>query len=956
MQDILGMIFLRKGNFSRQPDVSIILLDWSVRESFHTLTYLNRQRIDRSRYEIIWIEFYDRHAEEIDAMIKKSEALGLPSPVDTWIVLGALRSECYHKHRMYNTGILNSSGRIVVILDSDAIVKPTFIELVIKEFEQNGNLALHFEQIRNFDKRFYPFNYPIIDEINGEGCVNAVNGAPKGFQESAKSLKEDWNLWHIYNYGACLCARRGDLINIGGADEHIDYLGHVCGPYEMTARLINAGVHDKLHPTHFLYHVWHPNQGGDNNYCGPNNGRGMSTTAMEIPKTDRILPLVENEGIKILRSTTKRNSEGYNTRKLPPLEEEKRVVYEIQSYNEKGWLLYFENKYNEAIDIFDKALKMNPSSQSALRGKGWSYIQKGDYDNAVQFLIKAVDIIDPINKDQYSEAVRGLAQAHFHKGEYQKAIQFFNKAIESTDAKAVHVLCDIYSFIGWANIYLNQFDDAARAFKNSLDYIGANDSDLSKNITAGFNLATIGKKEGGLNGVYMSTWRTQVNSSTALSEFGLPEIIELEPTHTCNLRCIQCHTSYQNLGKGLIDPKFVKNLKGLEGKWFIIGSTFEPFAHPDICDILLNLSSLDMKMELATNGTLLTQKLTDRLGGCSFSNFTISFDGIKKETYESIRINANYEKGMERILYFKNAMRSKVSFFAINNTLMRRNLDEVLESVEFWEKEGFDHIGLIAMVIRDLNETLKNENLKPIMDSVYEKLYNIAQTVIERNYKITASSSIFAKPSEFKTRYPRNFIGSCVKSDNPAARIPFNPRTLFLNGEFPGMHVTCRYPFKMVRIMWNGDVEICNKFIIGNIYRKSLKDIWYGNQAEKYRKMILTSPKVCYVCDYYKFCIKGGEVDYSSEDNFYSEKVRKYNTPTLIESFRGYNIISWNDKCYGVPQKAGAVNLKEDFSKIKGIIIDKSYNSLREKIIKYPIATSNSIKKIIKITRQIFQR
>lgn len=295
------MEFLHKSTFSKRPALSIILLDWTVRESFHTLEYLNRQRIDRGSYEIIWIEFYSRRAPRIKEMMDRARALGLPPPVDTWIVMDTPKSEYYHKHRMYNTGILNSSGRITVILDSDAIVRPTFVETIIDEFEKNANLALHFEQIRNFDAAFYPFNFPSVREIIGQGCVNAVSGVPSGFETAARSLKQDWNLWHVYNYGACLCARRDDLILIGGADEHVDYLGHVCGPYEMTARLINAGFTDKLHSTHFLYHVWHPNQGGDNNYSGPNNGKGMSLTAMELPKTGRILPLTENAEIKKLR-------------------------------------------------------------------------------------------------------------------------------------------------------------------------------------------------------------------------------------------------------------------------------------------------------------------------------------------------------------------------------------------------------------------------------------------------------------------------------------------------------------------------------------------------------------------------------------------------------------------------------------------------------------------------------
>jgi hypothetical protein len=40
---------------------------------------------------------------------------------------------------------------------------------------------------------------------------------------------------------------------------------------------------------------------------GPNNGKGMSTTAMEIPKTGRVLPLLENSEIKKLRLQAERS-------------------------------------------------------------------------------------------------------------------------------------------------------------------------------------------------------------------------------------------------------------------------------------------------------------------------------------------------------------------------------------------------------------------------------------------------------------------------------------------------------------------------------------------------------------------------------------------------------------------------------------------------------------------------
>ncbi len=300
------MRYIIESQSNIKPKISIILLDWKVRESYHTIDYLNRQRCDRELYEIIWVEFYDYTADPLLKMVSKYKKLGLPSPVDQWIVLENPDERYYHKHVMYNTGILHAKGDIIVIMDSDAIVKIDFITFILNEFAGNPDLVLHLEEIRNFDHRFYPFPYPTLEEILGPGIsmpyeIEVSNKTRIDLNKSVISLKNEPELMHVYNYGSCFCAGRQNLINIGGADEHIDYMGHICGPYELTFRFINAGFADRLHPTYFLYHVYHPNQGGDNNYCGPNNGRGMSTTAMAILEGDRVLPLQENPEIMKLR-------------------------------------------------------------------------------------------------------------------------------------------------------------------------------------------------------------------------------------------------------------------------------------------------------------------------------------------------------------------------------------------------------------------------------------------------------------------------------------------------------------------------------------------------------------------------------------------------------------------------------------------------------------------------------
>jgi hypothetical protein len=276
------------------PKVSIVLLDWSCRESFHILDYLENQTIPRNQYEVIWIEYYERTAPEIGEKLRRCEISRRPPILDQWIRLDMRSDVYYHKHLMYNVGISLSRGEIVTICDSDAIVGETFVDEIVRCFEKDPNIVLHLDEVRNNSKRFYPFNYPSIEEAIGDGCINWRDGKTIGLWDVDDIL-------HTRNYGACFAALRKDIIRIGGADEHIDYLGHICGPYEMTFRLVNSGKREVWHPTEFLYHVWHPGQAGENNYVGPHDGRQLSSRALQVKFTGRILPFVENRAIQNLR-------------------------------------------------------------------------------------------------------------------------------------------------------------------------------------------------------------------------------------------------------------------------------------------------------------------------------------------------------------------------------------------------------------------------------------------------------------------------------------------------------------------------------------------------------------------------------------------------------------------------------------------------------------------------------
>ncbi|HWF67525.1 MAG TPA: hypothetical protein VN670_09475, partial [Acidobacteriaceae bacterium] len=278
--------------FKRQPrpraKVSLILLDWGVRESPHIIHYLRDQTVDPQDIEVIYIEFYNR---EFDGLRRYEDR------VDIWVALEMPRELYYAKHLMYNAGIVLASGKIVVICDVDALVRPTFVQRIIRAFEEDENIVLHLDQFRSMRRDFYPFNFPSVDEVIGEGCINNDGGVTTGIRDTEDII-------HTRNYGACFCARRADVIAAGGADMHIDYVGHICGPYDLTFRLRNMGRRVVWAEDEFMYHTWHPGTDGRENYLGPHDGRNFSTTAMDFLASGAIAPLWENPAIRRLRASS----------------------------------------------------------------------------------------------------------------------------------------------------------------------------------------------------------------------------------------------------------------------------------------------------------------------------------------------------------------------------------------------------------------------------------------------------------------------------------------------------------------------------------------------------------------------------------------------------------------------------------------------------------------------------
>jgi hypothetical protein len=67
----------------------------------------------------------------------------------------------------------------------------------------------------------------------------------------------------------------------------------------------------------------------------------------------------------------------------------------------------------------------------------------------------------------------------------------------------------------------------------------------------------------------------------------------------------------------------------------------------------------------------------------SHFHLNISLDSLQKETYESIRVNAKFERVMENLRWFREYAREKGTFFGISVCMMRQNWQEAPDFIRF---------------------------------------------------------------------------------------------------------------------------------------------------------------------------------------------------------------------------------------------------------------------------------
>lgn len=184
---------------------------------------------------------------------------------------------------------------------------------------------------------------------------------------------------------------------------------------------------------------------------------------------------------------------------------------------------------------------------------------------------------------------------------------------------------------------------------------------------------------------------------------GWPSMFELELSNHCNLECVMCSgmlSSRIRANREHLPPlespydesfieqvvEFLPHLEELR----INGG--EPLLQPLVYSLLERVADLrpDLKVTIATNGTVLNSKVRWILQNCNI-HLNVSIDSLIAQRYEEIRVHARFDVLMRNVEEFIEYTRDSDRILCVMVNPMRSNWDELPGYVQ-WCNERDVHL------------------------------------------------------------------------------------------------------------------------------------------------------------------------------------------------------------------------------------------------------------------------
>ena len=332
--------------------------------------------------------------------------------------------------------------------------------------------------------------------------------------------------------------------------------------------------------------------------------------------------------------------------------------------------------------------------------------------------------------------------------------------------------------------------------------------------------------------------------------------VRMDLNDKCNLRCAMCYF-HAGSGKGEMPaPVLTRVVDEIlpRAHTLYLSCGAEPFMSPGFVPALERARAAGVpSIRLVSNGLLLSEKNVRALLDNDVEMIEVSLDGATAETYASIRIGGNLETLRGNLLQLrkgKEERRSPRPELRLRWLLMRRNLEELPQLVDFAREVGAAGIGLQHLVIYNPPmeaEAISTDELKRACD----------RAVAETRRRAADAGIAFDAPPDFFPPPPSRprFVdwARWQLREGIPSRLGLRRRA---TATASGYRQKCFEPWQKVYVTHAGVVLPCPVWSdspLGALAESGFGEIWDGPRYEALRRELESGElrSTCRACPIY---------------------------------------------------------------------------------------------------------
>ncbi len=317
-----------------------------------------------------------------------------------------------------------------------------------------------------------------------------------------------------------------------------------------------------------------------------------------------------------------------------------------------------------------------------------------------------------------------------------------------------------------------------------------------------------------------------------------PRWIAWEITQRCNLRCVHCRAEAAikaERGPTTAQAKAVIDDIASYAKPVLVLSGGEPLLRGDIFEIARHGAQKGLRMAMATNGTLVTDEVCEKIKESGIQIVSISLDGASPEVHDTFRNQRGAFKGAIRAakLFRKHGIP-----FIVNSSFTKRNQEDIPRVYELAKKLGATAWYMFMIVPTGRGKEIMDEL---ISREDYEKILNWHYEMEQREREM------YVRPT-CAPMYYRIFAQRAKREGRSAKRRALSFSTGGSKGCIAGQLIAL--------INHRGEVYPCSYFpkSAGNIYEQSFREIWEESELFKELRDFRRYKGRCGACEFLRVC------------------------------------------------------------------------------------------------------